>query len=88
MSNWYKNDPDRFNNLNESLAASTNFRIDQHTIYGNDFHLLEEDKNPIPLVEASDGTLRLIAYYTILNKAKLPPLIAIEEPERNLHPGH
>ena len=87
VSLWYKNDPDRFNNLNESLAASTNFRIDQHTIYGNDFHLLEEDKNPIPLVEASDGTLRLIAYYTILNKAKLPPLIAIEEPERNLHPG-
>ena len=87
VSLWYKNDPDRFNNLNESLAASTNFRIDQHTIYGNDFYLLEEDKNPIPLVEASDGTLRLIAYYTILNKAKLPPLIAIEEPERNLHPG-
>ena len=87
VSLWYKNDPDRFNNLNESLAASTNFRIDQHTIYGNDFYLLEEDKNLIPLVEASDGTLRLIAYYTILNNAKLPPLIAIEEPERNLHPG-
>ena len=87
VSNWYKNDPDRFNNVSESLAASTNFRITQDTVYRNDFDLLEEDKNPIPLVEASDGTLRLIAYYTILNKAKLPPLIAIEEPERNLHPG-
>ena len=87
VSLWYKNDPDRFNNVSESLAASTNFRITQDTVYGNDFHLLEEDKNPIPLVEASDGTLRLIAYYAILNKAKLPPLIAIEEPERNLHPG-
>ena len=87
VSNWYKNDPDRFNNVSESLAASTNFRITQDTVYRNDFDLLEEDKNPIPLVEASDGTLRLIAYYTILNKAKLPPLIAIEEPERSLHPG-
>ena len=87
VSLWYKNDPDRFNNLNESLAASTNFRIDQHTIYGNDFYLLEEDKNPIPLVEASDGTLRLAAYYTLLNQPELPPFIAIEEPERNLHPG-
>ena len=87
LSLWYRHDPDRFNNVSESLAASTNFRIDQHTIYGNNFDLLEEDKNPIPLVEASDGTLRLIAYYTILNKAKLPPLIAIEEPERSLHPG-
>ena len=87
VSLWYKNDPDRFNNVSESLAASTNFRITQDTVYRNDFDLLEEDKNPIPLVEASDGTLRLIAYYTILNKAKLPPLIAIEEPERSLHPG-
>ena len=87
VSHWHKNDPDRFNNVSESLAASTNFRIQQHTIYGNNFYLLEEDKDPIPLVEASDGTLRLIAYYTILNKAKSSSLIAIEEPERSLHPG-
>ena len=36
---------------------------------------------------ASDGTLRLVAYYILLNEPELPPLIAIEEPERNLHPG-
>ena len=36
---------------------------------------------------ASDGTLRLVAYYILLNQSELPPLIAIEEPERNLHPG-
>ena len=35
----------------------------------------------------SDGTLRLVSYYTLLNQSELPPLIAIEEPERNLHPG-
>ena len=88
VSNWYKNDPDRFNNVSESLAASTNFRIDQHTIYSNDWlYLLEEDKNPIPLEEASDGTLRLIAYYILLNQPPLLSLIAIEEPERSLHPG-
>ncbi len=88
VSNWYKNDPDRFNNVSESLAASTNFRIDQHTIYGNDWlYLLEEDKNPIPLEEASDGTLRLIAYYILLNQPPLLSLIVIEEPERSLHPG-
>jgi ABC-type cobalamin/Fe3+-siderophores transport system ATPase subunit len=39
------------------------------------------------LEKASDGTLRLAAYYTLLNQPELPPLIAIEEPERNLHPG-
>ena len=88
LSLWYRHDPGRFNNVSESLAASTNFRIHQRTIYGNDWlYLLEKDNDPIPLVEASDGTLRLIAYYTMLNKRNFPPLIAIEEPERNLHPG-
>ena len=87
-SHWYKYDPDRFRNVSESLAASTNFRIDQYTIDGDDcLYLLEGYKQPIPLVEASDGTLRLIAYYTMLNHPELPPLIAIEEPEHNLHPG-
>ena len=38
-------------------------------------------------MRASDGTLRLVAYYILLNEPELPPLIAIEEPERNLHPG-
>ena len=36
---------------------------------------------------ASNGTIRFIAYYTLLDQPELPPLIAIEEPERNLHPG-
>jgi hypothetical protein len=31
--------------------------------------------------------LRLLAYNTLLNQSELPPLIAIEEPERSLHPG-
>jgi predicted ATPase len=39
------------------------------------------------LERASDGTLRLIAYHILLNQAEHPSLIAIEEPERNLHPG-
>ncbi|WP_176329821.1 AAA family ATPase [Thioflexithrix psekupsensis] len=41
----------------------------------------------IPLKRASDGTLRLLAYYTLLNQDELPKLVAIEEPERNLHPA-
>ena len=83
VSHWYENDPDHFRNVSESLAASTNFRIGKQD---NRLCLLEGDKR-IPLEEASDGTLRFIAYYTLLNQPKLPPLIAIEEPERNLHPG-
>ena len=88
LSYWHKNTPERFHNVSESLEASTNFRIDQRTTNGElELCLLEGYKNPIPLADASDGTLRLIAYYTLLNLPKLPPLIAIEEPERNLHPG-
>ena len=48
---------------------------------------METGKKPIPLLRASNGTLHLIAYYTLLNHPELPPLIAIEEPERGLHPG-
>ena len=85
LAYWHKNTPERFRSVSESLAASTNISIDQWR--GNQFYLLEGYKNPIPLVEASEGTLRLVTYYILLNLPELPPLIAIEEPERNLHPS-
>ena len=85
---WHKNYPDRFRNVSNSLETSTNFTIDRQTIDGVDQTcVLEGYKNPIPLAEASDGTLRLVAYNLLLNMPEFSPLIAIEEPERNLHPG-
>ena len=85
---WHENTPELFQSVSESLAASTNIRIDQRTIDGdNQICLSEGYKQPIPLGNASDGTLRLVAYYILLNEPELPPFIAIEEPERNLHPG-
>ena len=88
LLSWYEKDPERFNNVSESLAASTNIRIGRHLVDGDQqLCLLEGHKNPIPIERASDGTLRLIAYYMLLYQPELPPLIAIEEPERNLHPG-
>lgn len=86
--NWHKNYPDSFRNISDALVYSTHCKIDQRPIDGkNQLCLLEGYKNPIPLDGASDGTLRLIAYNILLNEPELPPLIAIEEPERNLHPG-
>ena len=88
LSYWHKNTPERFHSVSDSLAAATNLRINQRLIDGDTLLCLSEGyKQPIPLKRASDGTLRLVAYYTLLNEPELPPLIAIEEPERNLHPG-
>ena len=85
---WHEHDPDRFRNVSDSLEAATNFRMDRRTIDGVDQpRLLEGYKNPIPLADASDGTLRLVMYNVLLNDPRLPPLNAIEEPEHNLHPG-
>ena len=88
LSYWYENDRERFNNVSESLAACTNIKIDHCKIDENyQLCLSEGYEKPFPLKRASDGTLRLVAYYILLNEPELPPFIAIEEPERNLHPG-
>ena len=88
LSSWYKDDRERFDRVSESLAASINFKMDFNEIDGrNQLCLLEGYKNPISLQKTSEGTLRLIAYYILLHQDELPPLIAIEEPERSLHPG-
>jgi predicted ATPase len=88
LSHWHKNDRGRFDSVSESLAASMNLRIDcRLTGKQPKLYLLEKYKKAIPLVGASDGTLRLVAYYILINHPELPPLIALEEPERNLHPG-
>ena len=88
LSYWYDNNRERFDSVSDSLANSTNIRIHNSEIDGeSQLYLLEGYKQPIPLKRASDGTLRLVAYYILLNEPELPPLIAIEEPERNLHPG-
>ena len=85
---WYENKPEDFRYISDSLVASTNINIDYRKIDGEfQLCLLEGYKKPIPLRSASDGTLRLLAYNILLNQPELPPLIAIEEPERNLHPG-
>ena len=76
LSYWHENTPERFQSISDSLAASTNLRIDQRSINGdNKPCLLEGYKQPIPLGKASDGILRLVAYYILLNEPELPPLL-------------
>lgn len=47
----------------------------------------EQNGLEIPFSNLSDGTLRMIGYCSLLYAPDIPSLIAIEEPERNLHPG-
>lgn len=87
LLDWYESDRDRFDCVSERLQASTNFKIERRSVAGVNALTLEGHKSWSFLDTASDGTLRLMAYYTLLNRPELPPLIAIEEPERNLHPA-
>jgi len=43
-------------------------------------------EQPVLARFASDGTLKLLAYLTVLCDPEPPPLIGIEEPENHLHP--
>jgi predicted ATPase len=86
LYNWHEERKDSFQSVNNSLEKSLNFTLG---VLKEDEELgLEEGyEKPIPLTKVSDGTLRLLAYYTLLNQDDLPLLVAIEEPERNLHPA-
>ena len=43
-------------------------------------------ERPILARFASDGTLKMLAYLTVLHDPEPPPLVGIEEPENHLHP--
>jgi len=43
-------------------------------------------QKPVMAKFASDGTLKMLAYLTLLNDPEPPQLIGIEEPENQLHP--
>jgi predicted ATPase len=43
-------------------------------------------EQPVLSRYASDGTLKLLAYLTVLFDPQPPPLVGIEEPENHLHP--
>jgi len=86
LGSWHQEQREHFEAVSDLLQRLTNFGITSLNDDENRIGALEGYERAIPLSRASDGTLRLLAYYTLLEQPNLPPLIAIEEPERNLHP--
>lgn len=79
----------RLEALNEDLndILSIRFQLGQSKKNGKPtLKVLESNGVTIHPSQISDGTWRMIAYCTLLHTSEWP-LIAIEEPESNLHPG-
>ncbi len=86
---WYENDLDKFQAINQELEECLNINLELE-YDGNDkknIKVKERDQTKVSLDNMSDGTLRLLGYYILLYQDEIPPLIGIEEPERNFHPG-
>ncbi len=87
LLDWHENDTERFQSVNEALETCT--RLERGLLNNDEdgLGLMESYEKLIPLRWASDGVFRLMAYQVLLNQPEIPSLIAIEEPERNLHPA-
>jgi len=86
LSDWYGNANENFQDVNRDFEIYSKFRINAPR-NGDGLSFFEGYSKPIPIDKISDGTLRLLAYLVLNYQPELPPLLAIEEPERNLHPG-
>jgi predicted ATPase len=82
---WESKHSDKFQEINQELYRCLGISLE---VSGNEeLRVKEVDGQKIKLSGLSDGTLRIIGYYVLLHQDDLPPLIGIEEPERNLHPA-
>lgn len=88
LNYWATNDVEKFKQVSQELKECLKISLISTKNNEKQFvKVLEEDGSKMPLSSMSDGTLRIIAYSILLYQSEIPPLISIEEPERNLHPG-
>jgi len=87
LSQWASDDPSILKSVNQGLKACGGAELKMSKGKRKELSLLEDLSRPLTLDHASDGTLRLLFYNTLLYQPDLPTLIGIEEPERNLHPA-
>jgi predicted ATPase len=85
--NEFNNFNNILNEINQELTDCLGISLKQAEENKPFIKVQEIDGKEIDLFNLSDGTLRIITYYILLYQIYLPPLIGIEEPERNLHPA-
>jgi predicted ATPase len=86
LSKWTSNNPTILSAINNGMKACGNTML-EFSKSGKELKINEGLSKPLSLDVASDGTLRLLFYYTLPHQPDLPALVGIEEPERNLHPA-
>jgi predicted ATPase len=80
------NERDKFNEISQELENCLQISL-KFKAHENIITIIEKDSKEISISNLSDGTLRLLAYCILLYESDIPGLVAIEEPERNFHPG-
>lgn len=87
-------DPAAKRMISEALTALTedvvDFRVEAvggYLVTYLHHHRVDGHNQPFELDSESDGTLRLLGILTALYQQPTLPLLAIEEPELNIHPG-
>ncbi|MFM5981434.1 MAG: AAA family ATPase [Sphaerospermopsis kisseleviana] len=89
LNYWAKNEEEKLKEISQELKRCLNIELKIIGKKEPTVKVLEDDGKEMPLSSMSDGTLRFIAYLTLLYQfdKNLPTLISIEEPESNFHPG-
>jgi len=87
LNYWAKNKKEKFSVVSQELEQYLQISLIPPEKRKSTINVSEGGGNKIPLHNMSDGTLRFIAYLIMLHQSDLPPLIGIEEPERNFHPS-
>lgn len=87
-----ENDPDRFEVLQDTLAAAfPDFeRLAFPPAAAGMLSMTWKDRNyskPMYMHQLSEGTLRFLWLATLLGSRDLPPIVLLDEPEVSLHPS-
>ena len=88
LQHWASEDNQIFQQVSDEVRRYVDVDLVAVDYKGSPVVIVKEPNGlEIPFSNLSDGTLRMIGYCSLLYSPDIPTLIAIEEPERNLHPG-